>query len=456
MTPKDKQHDKQKDFLRPELLDLIDPRHELVQLSQRIDWAELERHCQRFYSTNNGRPGSSPRLMIGLTLLKHIHALSDELCIARWVENPYWQHFCGEQYFQHRPPIDPTTLGRFRRRLGDSGLEVLMKMTVRLGLELNIIDETSCKTLVADTTVMEKAIAYPTDSQLFKRVQEQLVMLAKAQGISLRQSYEKELTDLKHKAAGYAHARQFKRLKKTLKKMATLVGRLTRDILRKLPATEQSRLILEKAAQASQLIKQTRPGWEGPKLYSLHEPEVQCIAKGKSRQRYEFGQKVAVVTTANSHFITACYCVPDNPYDGHTLYWNLIQSWLNTGVKPQEILVDRGYRGAQHDGRIAAVNVCISHQKQGRGKAHPDQSKRNGIEPIIGHMKSDGLMNRNWLKGITGDYIHALLCGVGQNLRKILRRLRSFFALIFWALSGGVNGSYLSIFEQDQTQEWAT
>tara|TARA_R110001592_G_scaffold117648_7_gene319770 strand:+ start:1080 stop:1631 length:552 start_codon:yes stop_codon:yes gene_type:complete len=177
MTPKDKQHDKQKDFLRPELLDLIDPRHELVQLSQRIDWAELERHCQSFYCSNNGRPGSSSRLMIGLTLLKHIYALSDEHCIARWVENPYWQHFCGEQYFQHRPPIDSTTFGRFRRRLGEDGLKTLMKMTVRLGLELNIIDEASCQTLVADTTVMEKAVAYPTDSQLFKRVQEPLVIV---------------------------------------------------------------------------------------------------------------------------------------------------------------------------------------------------------------------------------------------------------------------------------------
>ncbi len=252
-------------------------------------------------------------------------------------------------------------------------------------------------------------------------------MLAKAQGISLRQSYEKELTHLKHKAAGYAHARQFKRLKKALKKMATLVGRLTRDILSKLPATEQSRLILEKAAQASQLIKQTRPGWEGPKRYSLHEPDVQCIAKGKSRQLY----------------------------DGHTLYWNLIQSWLNTGVKPQEILVDRGYRGAQHDRRIAAVNVCISHQKQGRGKVHPQQSKQNGIEPIIGHMKSDGLMKRNWLKGITGDYIHTLQCGVGQNQRKILRHLSSLFALIFWVLLGGISRPYLSGFGRDQALEWA-
>lgn len=291
MTPKDKQHDKQKDFLRPELLDLIDPRHELVQLSQRIDWAELERHCQSFYCSNNGRPGSSSRLMIGLTLLKHIYALSDEHCIARWVENPYWQHFCGEQYFQHRPPIDSITFGRFRRRLGEDGLKTLMKMTVRLGLELNIIDEASCQTLVADTTVMEKAIAYPTDSRLFKRVQEQRGMLAKAQGISLRQSYEKELTHLKHKAAGYAHARQFKRLKKALKKMATLVGRLTRDILRKLPVTEQSRLILEKAVQASQLIKQTQQDWEGPKRYSLHEPDVQCIAKGKSRHAMNLVKK---------------------------------------------------------------------------------------------------------------------------------------------------------------------
>ncbi len=164
-------------------------------------------------------------------------------------------------------------------------------MTVRLGLELNIIDEASCQTLVADTTVMEKAIAYPTDSRLFKRVQEQRGMLAKAQGISLRQSYEKELTHLKHKAAGYAHARQFKRLKKALKKMATLVGRLTRDILRKLPVTEQSRLILEKAAQASQLIKQTQQDWEGPKRYSLHEADVQCIAKGKADNAMNLAKK---------------------------------------------------------------------------------------------------------------------------------------------------------------------
>ena len=162
-----------------------------------------------------------------------------------------------------------------------------------------------------------------------------------------------------------------------------------------------------------------------------------------------------MVTTTDSHFITACYCVPDNPYDGHPLYWNLIQSWLNTGIKPQEILVDRGYRGAQHDSRIAAVDVCISHQKKGRGKVHPEQSRRNGIEPIIGHMKSDGLMKRNWLKGVVGDCIHALLCGVGQNLRRILRHLRSLFALIFWVLSGVIDGAYESEFEWEQAREWA-
>ena len=184
--------------------------------------------------------------MIGLTLLKHIYALSDEHCIARWVENPYWQYVCGEQYFQHRPPIDPTTFGRFRRRLGEGGLKTLMKMTVRLGLELNIIDEASCKTLVADTTVMEKAVAYPTDNQLFKRVQEQLVMLAKAQGISLRQSYEKELT-----FARWGIEEDYKTLKSRLQ-IEQFSGKKVQTVLQDIYATVIHKNIVALACQCAQ------------------------------------------------------------------------------------------------------------------------------------------------------------------------------------------------------------
>jgi len=429
MKPKSIKHTPQRDAFRPELRDIIDPRHELIQLSNHIDWDACEAEFSQLYA-DLGRPGSSIRLLVGMNLIKHTYALSDEDVVQRWVENPYMQFFCGEQYFQHEPPIDPTTLGRFRRRLGEPGMKQLLSLTVQAGLSTGTIEQDSLKTVAVDTTVLEKAIHHPTDGFLLKRAQEHLVKLAKSYGIKLRQTYEKELKKLALKVGRYAHAKQFRRMRRDLKKMARRVGRLVRDILRNLPPEHSDESVVIKLKQAATVMAQaTNPKTKAAdKLFSLHAPEVACIAKGKSRKPYEFGCKVSVVSTAKEQFVLCCRAEHGNPYDGHTLEQSLRSAAVISGQQPHHALVDRGYKGAENS-QISEVH--ITGRRRGKGRAHQQQNRRNAIEAIIGHMKTDGLMDRNYLKGTKGDRIHAVLCGVGQNLRMILKKLRE---LLFWLI----------------------
>ena len=438
MKPKQPEITPQRDAFRVDLRDIVDPRHELVRMSDHIDWEACETEFTQLYA-DLGRPGASIRLLVGLSLLKQTYDLSDEALIQRWMENPYFQYFCGEQFFQHEPPINPTTLGRFRRRLGESGLKQLLSLTIKAGLSTGTIDEDSLKTVAADTTVMEKAVRHPNDGALLKRMQEHLVKLACEYGIQLRQTYEKEMSHMERQVGRYAHAKQFKRMRKALKKMTHRVGRLVRDILRKLAPEQSDAGVVAKLRQAVTLVAQTlTPKMKAAdKLFSLHAPEVECISKGKSRKPYEFGCKVSVVTTAKEQFVLSCLAEHGTPYDGHTLDRSLRNAALNSGQVPHHALVDRGYRGSEHSD---ICEVHITGKKKGSGKAHPQQHRRNAIEAIIGHMKTDGQLDRNYLTGRLGDRIHAVLCGVGQNLRMILRKLR---LLLFWLLET-VYGRWLS------------
>lgn len=428
MKPRQPEHTPQKHFLEPELRDIINPRHELVVLSQRIGWATCEAHFGELYHQSNGRPGLPIRLLVGLHFIKHLYKLSDEQCVARWVENPYYQYFCGEQYFQHRLPLDPTSMTRFRKRLGEDGVNELLKLTIQAGLDTGTIQPESLKLVVADTTVMEKAVAYPTDTRLLAKAREYLVAQAKVHGVALRQTYAKEFRTLAFKASGYAHARQMNRLRNVQRKMRHRIGRLMRELMRKIPAEAAQAGLLSVLQRAGQAMRQSMDPKAKDKLYAFHAPEVACIRKGKARNPNEFGCKVSVVTTANEYFVLACHALPGNPYDGHTLYGSLIKTTANTGVIPRSVLVDRGYKSAER--RTDVTHVHITGRKTGRGKAHERQSRRNGIEAIIGHMKNEGHLGRNYLKGELGDRINAVLCGVGQNLRLILQKLRELLFVL--------------------------
>jgi len=427
MKPKSRAPE-QDDLLRPRLTDMIDMRHELVKLAALIDWEFFEREWAGFFPSHTGRPATSPRLVAGLLYLQHAYGLSDEAVVARWVENPYFQHFCGETFFQHRPPIDPSSLTRWRGRIGEEGVEWLLTKTIEAGRDAGVIRERSAEAVIVDTTVMEKAIAHPTDARLYEKARLRLVKLAREAGISLRQSYARLAPRLAGQVGRYAHARQFKRMRKGLRTLKGYTGRVMRDIQRQLDVVADTALrerIAGEIALADRLLRQKPKGKR--KLYALHEPEVDCISKGKARVRYEFGTKVSVATTHREGFVVGMRAMAGSPYDGHTLREALEQVEILTDTRPRRAFVDRGYRG--HG--VETADVFISGQRRGMTPAlRRDLRRRSAIEPTIGHMKTDGRLARCPLKGTLGDALHAVLCGCGHNIRLILAHLRALVAKI--------------------------
>ncbi|MBP0447918.1 IS5 family transposase [Roseomonas sp. SSH11] len=422
----------QADLLRPRLVDMIDGRHELVRLAALIDWSWFEREWAGFFPAGEGRPATHPRLVAGLMYLQHAYGLSDEAVLARWVENPYFQHFTGETFFQHRLPIHPSSLSRWRGRIGEEGVEWLLTKTIEAGRASGAVSERSLAEVAVDTTVMEKAIAHPTDSRLYEKARHSLVALAGKAGIALRQTYNRLAPRLAARAGRHAHARQFRRMRKALRTLKGYTGRVLRDIRRKLGAVPEGRLrrqMEERMVLVTRLLRQT-PKSAG-KLYALHEPEVDCISKGKARIRFEFGTKVSVATTLTGGFVVGMRSMPGNPYDGHTLPDTLQQVETLTGQLPSLAVVDRGYRGHGAHG----TTVLISGTRRGlTPHLRKLLRRRSAIEPEIGHMKSDGLLARCALKGTIGDALYAVLCGCGHNIRKILAHLRTLLIALLGAL----------------------
>jgi len=364
--------------------------------------------------------------------LQHTFAFSDEELIWTWVENPYWQHFCGTDYFQHEPPIDPSSLTRWRKRIGEEGVEQLLVGTIEAAQKGKIVKRKSFDKVIVDTTVMEKAVAYPTDSRLLERGRQHRVKLAKSLNIPLRQNYNREAPRLAIKVGRYAHAKQFKRMRATLKSLRTLVGRVWRDIDRKLDkndelATAKAKVILERV---NRLLMQ-KPS-DKNKLYSLHAPEVECIGKGKARHPFEFGVKVTVATTHKEGLVVGMRSLPSNPFDGHTLHEAIEQVSILTDHQPKMVFVDKGYQGA----KLKGITIWRSGQKRGVTPAiRKAIHRRSAIEPVIGHMKNEGKLRRNWLKGSHGDALNAVLCGAGYNLRLILKALRLLWRWVFYCLT---------------------
>ncbi|MGH8166119.1 MAG: IS5 family transposase [Woeseiaceae bacterium] len=418
------------DLFRHRLDNLIDRRHELVRLAELIDWQHFEEQWGAAFC-EVGRPAIATRLIAGLHYLKHTYGLSDEQVVRRWSENPYWQYFCGEVYFQHELPLNPSSLTRWRQRLGDAGMESLLSATIEAAIESKAVKTRDLRRVTVDTTVQEKAIAFPTDSKLYHRARERLVRLARAHAVPLRQSYVRVGPRLLFQNNRYGYARQARRMRRTTAKLKTVLGRVYRDLERRLAEQPESvkAAFAEPMALTRRLLEQQRH--DKKKLYSLHAPEVECIAKGKVPKRYEFGVKVSIATTNRSNLIVGARSLPGNPYDGHTLKGVLHQVERLTGQRPERCYVDLGYVG--HN--VTDVEVFKARQKRGVTPCiRRELKRRNAIEPIIGHMKADGLLHRNHLKGTEGDAINVILCAAGQNLRLILRYLRIFWLRIQAAL----------------------
>lgn len=418
------------DLFRHPLLEQINAKHPLVRLADLIDWPRLSAAMSESFTSRRGRPATSARLIAGLLYLQHAFDLSDEEVVWRWVENPYWQVFTGETYLQTQPPIDPSSLTRWRGRLGEAGIEELLAETIEAAKRAGVIKPSSVKRVIVDTTVMEKAIAHPTDSRLLERCREHLVKAAARHGLKLRQNYNREAPRLALQIGRYAHAKQYKRMRKALRTLRSRVGRVMRDVERQVAqVAEAGRATLNELIARTKRILTQKPK-DKHKLYALHAPEVECISKGKSRTPYEFGVKVSITTTHKEGLVVGARSMPGNPYDGHTLAEALEQAAILSDVKPEVAVVDRGYRG------VAINGVKIYHPGLRRGITRGLRAmikRRSAIEPAIGHMKADGKLGRNWLKGALGDAMHAVLCGAGHNLRMILRKLRLFYALILIA-----------------------
>ena len=446
MTPEKPQKSPSQELFRNRLDNMLNQRHELYRLADLIDWSTFDAAFGSLYCPDNGCPAKATRLMVGLQYLKHIYAMSDEAVVRRWVENPYWQYFCGATYFEHQLPIDPSSMTRFRQRIGESGCELILQATVTAGLNSKTIKPAHLKRITVDTTVQEKAVSFPTDSRLLNRSRQRLVKLCRQHGVVLRQSYVRKGPQALFKANRYAHARQFRRMRSRVKKLHTYLGRVVRDIERKIAnQAEKQAVFSEELALAKRLLAQQKK--DKNKLYSLHAPEVECISKGKAHKRYEFGVKASIATTNKSNFVVGGMALPGNPYDGHTLTKALEQVRRMTGSVIEEAFVDRGYRGHGE----TQTTVYIAGQKRGikTERLKCSLKRREAIEPVIGHLKSDGLLGRNYLKGTDGDQMNVMLSCAGHNLRLVLRQLRIFCAQIWrslWALlvASGRKGEFKS------------
>lgn len=404
------------------LLSFIRKDHELCLLAEKINWDSVENDFMEYYCLDNGRPSIPIRKIVGVILLRRMFNLSDENVVDKWKENPYWQYFCGEVNFQHDSPFDPTELIKFRKRIGETGAEKILKLSIDL-FESKEVEE---KEVLIDSTVQEKNITFPTDTKLQKKIIEKCRDIAQAEGIKLRQSYARTLKQLMIDQRFRTHPRRKKKAKAAARKIRTIAGRLVRDIERKLNREQLAKYAGD--LHVFKMILQQEKGSKD-KIYSLHELGVKCIAKGKEAKKYEFGNKSSIVKTKISGIIVGAIGFKGNPYDGHTLEPQLEQVKRLTGKLPRVAIVDRGYRGRKNLGSVEIISpkkLPSSATAYRKRKMRKCFRARAGIEPVIGHIKHDHRMKRNYLSGDIGDNINTMLAAAGFNLMKMLNRLKVF------------------------------
>lgn len=426
----------------------------MIRLAALIEWERFDDAFGPYYHPGKGRRGLRTRLMAGLHLLKHMKGLSDEETCAVRLENPYFQAFCGETHFQHRLPFDRSSMTRWRKRIGLGDLEALLAETIAVAVKTKAVSQRQLKRITVDTTVQTKAVAHPTDSHLLLRAIEWLNRAARRHGVKLRQSFVRLATRARREASRLMHTRGHKQGQRWVRKMRTWLGRLIRDIRRKIAGNDALEAAFKTALERAEKILSQHPGDKG-KLYAMHAPEVECIGKGKARTRYEFGVKTSIATTnercKGGQFVLGTMALPGNPYDGHSLADQIEQVSKLTGVEVKRAYADRGYRG--HGIERDGLDVTLSHT---RGITSPtirrEMRRRNAIEPVIhcppgswrshdperGHLKDDGHLERNHLAGTDGDAINAILSAAGHNLRLLARWLREILLRLFaWTLFVG-------------------
>jgi IS5 family transposase len=402
----------------------------LLVLAQKLPWALFEKEFARFYA-KVGRPGKPIRLMVGLLLLKQLENLSDERVVEVWVQNPYYQLFFGMERFQWTMPCDPSDLVHFRNRIGEAGVEKIFQASVLLhgkaGLEREV---------VIDTTVQEKNITFPTDTKLRVKVMRRCWKLAAEEGIHLRRSYRRELKKTLRVIRFNKKSDEKKRIPAARRRVKTMANALLRDLMRKLP---ESRLIVlrEELELCRRAVNQER--YDKNKIYSLHEPGVLCISKGKEHKKYEFGSKAAIAMTKTRCIIVGAKKYSENVYDGDTLTEVLSQIKTMRGNAPERAFCDRGFRGRKRIGNTEIVlpSVPASNVSEyDKRKARKNFGRRSAIEPVIGHIKHDFRLARNYLKGSIGDAINLLLAAAAFNIKKWLNALALGLLFVLFFLYG--------------------
>lgn len=415
----------QMDIFKTPLKHFINLEHELCILAYKIDWDSASDKFKNCYK-NFGRPSVPLRKMIGLVLLKYMYNLSDESVVDRWIENPYWQYFTGETFFQTSKPMDPSEFVHFRKRIGEEGAEELLKLSIKL-----FGKEAQEKEVLVDTTVQEKNITFPTDTKLHKKIIDKCNTIAESQDIQLRQSYTRITKQLMIDQRFRNHPKRKKKAKAAARKIKTIAGRLVRDLERKM-TDEQRAFYGRKLEIFNQILQQQRNSKN--KIYSIHEPHVKCIAKGKEAKPYEFGNKSSIVKTKKSGIIIGVLAFTDNVFDGDTLEPQLAQVKRVAGYSPKVAIADRGYRGRKqvNDTQIVIPRpLKVNATNYQKTKTRRRFRARAGIEPVIGHIKHEHRMIRNYLKGEMGDKVNTILAGTAFNLKKMLSRIRKELKNIF-------------------------
>jgi transposase, IS5 family len=428
--------ERQKDLLRPALDQIIDLGHPLARLARELDWGFLDGRFRSVCRAGPGQPPLPTRLVAGLLILKHMHDLSDEVLCARWLENPYYQFFCGEESFCHRLPFERSSLTRWRQRLGEEQLAALLQESLSVAHKTGALATKDLERVAVDTTVQPKNVAFPTDARLMHKAIVMLGREARKHGVPLRQSYVRVAKRAALMAGRYSHAKQFKRHNRELRFLRNRLGRLARDIRRKTADDEELKEAFAIPLSRADQVRRQQQRQRGWKLYSLHAPEVECIGKGKAKAPYEFGCKVSVATPVTRPkgglFVLHAKALHGNPYDGHTLGPVVAEIEKLTGVEVRRIHVDKGYRGHNHPHKF---RVWISGQVRRVTKAIRREMRRRAVvEPVIGHIKAEHRMERNYLKGRQGDCANAVLAAAGYNFALLLRWFEALLRALVWAL----------------------
>jgi len=440
MKPRERRETGAQDLFRSRLDAIIDMKHALVKLARAIDWRFLEGEFGAVYTDGPGSPPLPTRLMAGLSILKHTYDLSDEALCERWIENPYYQFLCGEEFFQHELVFDRSSLTRWRQRMGEEKLAALIQESLAVAAKTDAMALKDLARVIVDTTVQPKAVMFPTDAKLIDRARERLVRLAQKRGLRLRQSYRRVGKRALIAHQRYAHAHQFKRAGKALRKLKTYAGRVIRDIGRKVAGNDDLTEVFVRPLYLARRVLEQNRHQRGRKVYSLHAPEVECIGKGKAHRPYEFGVKVSVATTLNrsrgGQFVTHAAALPGNPYDGHTLAKVIPAIEMLIGNVLDRIFADAGYRGHNAPPEYKFKVFTAGQKRRVTPQIKRQMRRRAAVEPVIGHLKAEHRMGRNHLAHSAGDATNAVLAAAGYNFRRLIAWLKLFLLAILSAIVG--------------------